>query len=254
MSGMSPLKSKPLRLPGQSLDEALARLREDRGFGYLMYAACFAMLAGMEWVGYLLHSPRYPILFTAMALVVSAIAVFQLLRLRKEAQRIRLGRDGERVVGQFLEELRTDGASIFHDVPGDGFNLDHVVISDRGVVVVETKTHSKPSRDAKVTFVGEQLLIAGRKPDRDPIQQVRAQTAWLASILRQSTGKSFPVRGAVVYPNWWVDPAPEEIRQDVWVLEPKALPSFIKHEPVRLVDSDVNLATFHLSQYIRSKA
>ena len=118
-------------------------------------------------------------LFSALAVAAIAVMVFQVLRLRREAKSIRLGRDGERLVGQFLEELRADGANIFHDVPGDGFNLDHVVISDRGIFVVETKTHSKPIPDAKVTFAGDELLVAGCKPDRDPIKQVRAQTRWL---------------------------------------------------------------------------
>jgi hypothetical protein len=194
------------------------------------------------------------VLFSALAVIATAVMIKQVLRLRKEAQRIRLARDGERVVGQFLEELRANGASIFHDVPGDDFNLDHVVISDRGIFVVETKTHSKPAPDAKVSFAGEQLLVAGRRLDRDPIQQVRAQIKWIRNILRESTGKDLPVRGAIVFPNWWVDPAPDSIRKGIWVLEPKALLVYIQNEPTRLVESDVKLATFHLSQYIRSKA
>ena len=37
-------------------------------------------------------------------------------------------RHGERAVGQYLERLRESGPRVFHDVPGVGFNLDHVVI------------------------------------------------------------------------------------------------------------------------------
>ena len=36
-----------------------------------------------------------------------------------------------------------------------------------------------------------------------------------------------------------------------WVLEPKALPSFIEREPARIEMSDVALAAFHLSRYVR---
>jgi hypothetical protein len=253
MSLKSPLRTKPLRHAGQSLDEELLSLWDDRGMGYCLFAGGFLIVAVLEWVGYALNVPRRPWLFTAVAIVAVAIATVQILRLRKQAQNIRLGRDGERLVGQFLEELRVDGASVFHDVPGDGFNLDHVVISDRGVIVIETKTRSKPSPDAKVTFDGDDLLVAGRKPDRDPIRQVRAEVSWLLELLRQSTGKSFPMRGAVVFPYWWVERAPESVNKDVWVLEPKALPAFIRHEAVKLAEADVKLATFHLSQYIRSK-
>ncbi len=213
MSPRSPLRRKPLRYAGQSLDEALARLWIDRGVGYFMFAAGFVIIAIMEWLGYLLHSPRRPMLFSVLAVAAIAIMLLQVLRLRKEAKSIRLGRDGERLVGQFLEELRADGASSSTTYRATASNLDHVVISDRGIFVVETKTYSKPVPDAKVTFESNQLLVAGRKPDRDPIKQVRAQTRWLLHLLRESTGRQLPIRGAIVFPNWWVDPNPGSIPQ-----------------------------------------
>jgi hypothetical protein len=72
-----------------------------------------------------------------------------------------------------------DGARIFHDIPGDGFSLDHVVISTHGLFVIETKTWSKRSPDDRVTFDGTRLLVGGRTPSRDPIRQVRAASDWL---------------------------------------------------------------------------
>jgi hypothetical protein len=76
-------------------------------------------------------------------------------------------------VGQFLERLRDDGARVFHDVPGEGFNLDHVVISPHGLCAIETKTYSKPWPEAKITVEGESLKIAGQIPDRDPMSRLR---------------------------------------------------------------------------------
>jgi len=43
-------------------------------------------------------------------------------------------------------------------------------------------------------------------------------------------------------------------RGKVWVLEPKALPSFIEQEPKTIPPADVALAAFHLSRYVRSEA
>jgi hypothetical protein len=163
-----------------------------------------------------------------------------------------LGRDGERVVGQFLDGLRVNGARIFHDIPAGGFNLDHVVISDRGIYVIETKTLSKPYPDAKVTFADDKILVAGRPMQRDAIKQVRGEIAWLRRMLEESTSKRFAVRGVVVFPGWWIDPAPESIKAQAWVLEPKALPGWIEKEPVSIAATDVSLAAFHLSRYIRT--
>lgn len=249
----SPLKIRPVRNPGQSLDEELAHLIDDRVIPYVLSASALFVLALMEWLGYLTGSPRHPILFTVLAGGSVGFLIVRVFQLRRRAWNLRLGRDGERLVGQSLEELRLVGAQVFHDVLGDGFNLDHVVISDRGVFVIETKTRSKPKSGGKVTFVGDQLLIAGRKPDRDPVQQVRAATQWLADLLERLTRKRFEVRGAVLFPEWWVDPAPESIRRDVWVLEPKAFPKFLQREAAKLSAADVLLITTNLSQYIRSK-
>lgn len=250
-NALSPLKDKPLRNPGQGLDERIQGLLDDKVFSYFWYAAGFSMLALMEWVGYFLKAPRMPWLFTSIAVLAIGLAAIRIPTLRRELRALRQGRDGEKAVGQYLERFRKQGAQVFHDVPGDGFNLDHVVISDRGVLIVETKSLSKPYAHAAITIQGGRVLIAGQSPDREPIEQVRAQSAWLARTLRESTGKSFHIRGAVVFPGWFVEPQESASKLDVWILEPKALEGFMAREPVRLTPSDVSLAAFHLSRYIR---
>jgi len=252
MSSQSPLKGKPLRVPGQSLDQEIDRWVIDTASGYYFAAAFPCMLAAMEWVGYLTHSPRHPILFSSIAAIAVPIAVWQFWRIRGRVRQLRLGRDGERVVGQFLERLRDGGGQVFHDVPGQGFNLDHVVISPYGVYAIETKTLSKPWPKAAVTVEGDSLRVAGRIPDRDPIQQVTGAARWLECLLEQSSGKHFAVRGVVVFPGWFVEQRSE--RGPVWVLEPKALPAFIEQEAVSVSPADVALAAFHLSRYVRSEA
>src|SRR6266446_2229546 len=150
----SPLRNKPVRNPGQSLDEQLTNLLDDGLIPYFVCAAALFVLALMEWLGALTRSPRHPILFTVLAGGSIGFLIVKVLQLRKRAWNLRVGRDGERLVGQSLEELRSVGAQVFHDVLGEGFNLDHVVICDRGVFVIETKTRSKPKAGGKVTFDG----------------------------------------------------------------------------------------------------
>ncbi len=209
-------------------------------------------LAAMEWLGSLTHSPRRPVLFSIMAAVAVAVATWRIWDIRKRVQQLKLGRDGERVVGQFLERLRDGGAQVFHDVPGGGFNLDHVVISPHGLYAVETKTLSKPWPKATITVEGDSLRVAGHIPDRNPIKQVTAAARWLECLLEQSTGKRFSVRGVVVFPGWFVEQRSE--RGPVWVLEPKMLPGFIEQEPPTIAPGDVALASYHLSRYVRSEA
>jgi hypothetical protein len=252
MSAKSPLKAKPLRVPGESLDEEIDRWQTDNVFDYLFGAGCICVLAGMEWFGYLTNSPRRPILFSGLAVVAVIAAVWRLLIVRRKLAKLRLGRDGERVVGQFLERLREGGSQVFHDIPGNGFNLDHVVISPHGLYAIETKTWSKPWPKATINVEGDTLRVAGRIPDCNPIEQVTGAARWLECELEKSTGKRFTIRGVVVFPGWFIDQ--RSPRGSVWVLEPKMLPGLIEKEPSTIAAADVALASYHLSRYVRSAA
>jgi hypothetical protein len=252
MSNQSPLKDKPLRLPGESLDREIDKWVNDKALGALFGAGCFCFAAYFEWYGYLTHSPRRPVLFTVVAAVAVILAGWRLWNIRGRVKRLRQGRDGERAVGQFLERLREGGGQVFHDIPGEGFNLDHVVISTHGIYAIETKTLSKPWPNAKIVVEGDALSVAGQAPDRNPIVQVTAASRWLENELKKSTGKRFFVRGVVVFPGWFVEQRGP--CGDVWVLEPKALPAFIDNAPAMISAADVALAAYHLSRYVRSEA
>lgn len=252
----SPIKSKPLRMPGQSLQERIDDVLWDGFIPYYSFALAMLVLAGFEWMAVWRHLPRQPWLYTGMAILAIVIAGYRFYRLRKHVAPLKLGRDGELAVGQFLERLRADHAQVFHDVPGDGFNIDHVVLSPRGFYTIETKTHSKPARGSpRIQLKPEGVLVDGHRPDRDPLVQAKASARWLGQLLEESTGKHFPVRGVVLYPGWMIDEMDEAwLASSVlpWVLEPKVLPAFLRRAPVRILDSDVKLAAFHLSRYIRA--
>lgn len=249
----SPIKDKPLRNPGQSLNEQFDELAIDKITLPLTIALFLVVLAGHEWSRYYFPQKPSPILYTVGALVGVTYAAYQIWRAWPRLRALKLGLDGEKVVGQYLERLREAGYQVFHDIVGAGFNVDHVVIGPAGAFTIETKTFSKrPSADAKVTFDGERIVVDGQEPDRDPVVQAKAQARWLRELLAESTGRKFAVRPVIVFPGWWVEQSKGSTRE-VWVLEPKALPGFLAHEPEVLAAEDVQLASYHLAQFIRSK-
>ena len=248
----SPLKDRPLRLPGQSLSEERKALWDDKLEPWLMMAVFMAAMAAVEWFRYLSGSPPNPFLFSAVAVLFAAFAGWKLWRAWPKLRHLRQGIEGERAVGEFLGGLRSGGYRVFHDIVGSSFNVDHVLVGPAGVFTIETKTWSKPSRgDARVVFDGQNLKADGRVPDRDPVAQAEAQASWLRTLIRESTGRTVDVFPVVVFPGWYVEQAAAS-RQRVWVLEPKALPAFLQHEPQRLRHDDVQLIAFHLSRFIRS--
>lgn len=248
----SPLKDKPLRVPGQSLEEERRRLFEDKIESWLLAGVLFAAFAALEWLRYVQPREPKPWLFTVAALVPLSVVAWRVARLRPRIRQLKLGLQGERAVGQFLERLREQGYQVFHDIPGVGFNVDHVCIGRAGVFTIETKTWSKPiGRDARIRYDGTRLDVDGMSLDRDPLQQALAQSRWLERLLEESTGRRPPVKPVVLFPGWFVE-ADSHAQQSLWVLEPKALPKFLDNEPQRLSTEDSRLFAFHLSRYVRS--
>ncbi len=247
----SPLKDKPLRLPGQSLEKQKEALFDDKlvpAFGAFVVAFAFA---ASEWTRFFWPRPPSPWLWTFVALVTLAFLVWYFVHLLPTFRNLNRAIDGEKVVGQFLERLRSSGYDVFHDLTGEGFNVDHVIIGPAGVFTVETKTWSKPIRgDVRIRFDGEKIWKGDLEPDRDPVIQAKAQARWLKVLLTESCGKEFLVRPVVVFPGWFVEPPPVRV-PDIWVLEPKALPAFLEKEKTVMAPEDIKLASFHLSRFIR---
>ncbi len=249
----SPLKSAALRNPGESLEKYIHRYVNDNGVPWLVGAFFVVFLAGWEWAKHLTGLPPLPWALSFVAVVVVALAVHKIRQTRRRIRSLRQGAEGEKTVGQFLERLRARDAQVFHDVPRAGFNVDHVVVHASGVYVIETKTYSRPDKGRPtIRFDGERVIVGRRTPKRDPVNQVRAAASWVRDLLAESTGKTLPVRPVVVFPGWFVEPTAEARNSDVWVLNPKALPSFIEHSNGQLSESDVKLAAFHLSRYVRT--
>jgi hypothetical protein len=250
----SPIKEKPLRHAGQSLDAKIDDLIADKILPYSMYALLVVMLAGYEWWRFYKNNPPSPKTMTVFAGIVVIYVAVKIKKAIKEIKSLRLGRDGERIVGEYLDALREDGHRIFHDLLGDNFNLDHVIVSTKGIFVIETKTYSKPVKgDDKIRYDGEQITIAGRKPMKDALVEVTAAANWLRKILKESTGKDYSIKPVVVFPGWFVETKEDAWKYALWVMNPKALKTFINKEKDKISHDDMMLATFHLAQYIRSK-
>lgn len=248
----SPIKGKPLRLPGQSLRRERQMLWEDKIEPWALLAIFFMALALFEWFRHWQQLPPSPWLMSVAAALALGLAVWRYWRLRPQLNRLRQGIDGEVVVGQFLERLREQGYHVFHDVVAEGFNIDHVLIGPAGVFTIETKTWSKPTQgDARIRYDGTLLLVNGQEPERNAIAQAEGQGRWLRNMLRESTGRDLAVRPVVVFPGWFVE-ATAGAQRTVWVMEPKGLPAFLANAPLCHAAEDVKLAAYHLGRYVRS--
>lgn len=142
-------------------------------------------------------------------------------------------------MAQVLEGLREEGARIFHDIPADGFNLDHVVVSGKGVYVIETKARSKTGKTSRITFDGTGVFVEGRPMLGNPIGQARGGASWLARMLESAAALKVAVRPVVAFPEWFVDCTGKGANSHTWVLSGRAVPAWISAEQPTLTMREV---------------
>jgi hypothetical protein len=253
-TSQSPIKRRPLRNPGQSVEQQIERIFEDTVVPWILAVSMMAGLTVFTAIFWFTNTRPHPGVPLALFVVTAVLAFFRIRHSIHRMKPLKLARDGERAVAEYLDTLKTKNCRVLHDLVGEGFNLDHVVISAQGIYTIETKTISKPTeREARVIYDGETVTVGGFTPDRDPIRQAKAQASWLRTLLADMTGKTFSVRPVVVYPGWYTERTNKERGKEVWVLEPKALGGFIEREPPQLSSSDVALVSNALKMYARNR-
>ncbi|MBM3701962.1 MAG: NERD domain-containing protein [Actinobacteria bacterium] len=246
----SPLKKRPLNVAGQSLDELIQKyIGEDVSMLFFIPGILIAVTI-IAWLNWAFPSHNNPIIMSIITLIVIIYCTYRIIFLRKKIKALVLGRDGERIVAEIFDDLRGQGFVIFHDIVAGNFNIDHVILTPHGIFTVETKTYSKPPK-GEIICKDENIIAGNINLGNKIIVQAESESKWLKSILKESTGKNYHVMPVIVFPGWFVKPMPENLKKRIWILNPKALPSFINNELITINESDMHLAAFHISRYIR---
>lgn len=249
-SKKSPLKDRPLHVAGQSSDEKIQGYISENVSTLMIIPALLIVITIMAWVTWAFPYKYIPIVISIITLIVFVYCLNRLLLLRKEIKSLALGRTGERIVAEIFDSNRSQEFVIFHDIVAENFNIDHVILTTHGIFAVETKTFSKPPK-GEITFKGEKIITGNFDTGTGIITQAESQSKWLKSMLKDSTGRDYHVMPVIVFPGWFVQPMSEDLKKRIWILNPEALSSFIKNEPLRIQESDMHLAAFHISRYIR---
>lgn len=224
----SPLSEKLLHQPGSQArrkaedlgDEIMART----GVLFLVGPLCMMtiLLPRVRWSDLQLGSTDY------FAILIAVAGTFWLLRdivkFRSKRRSWLNGMRGEMASAQVLDRLRAQGCEVFHDLPGDRGNIDHVVVAPNAVYVVETKWRSKRgqgSASAEVWFDGTGLKFPGGYRDTAAIDQASACATELGRFLSGRTGEPVRVIPVVALPGWYVKNHREATAREVLVINPK---------------------------------
>lgn len=221
----SPLTAELRHLPGQSASveaEALADKADERMLVSVVVGPLVLAIWALQRVKpQALHFGWTEALLVVIVAAVSFAFAHSSGKLLQKRRRYLDGREGERATAQALVPLMAKGCLIYNDVPADGFNLDHVVISPDRVFVIETKWRRKPAKhgkdSAQVRFDGRVLQFPNWSETK-PLDQARAEARWLADRLYRKLGERISVEPVLALPGWYVTqsaPSP-----DVHVINP----------------------------------
>jgi hypothetical protein len=219
----NPLTRDLLRSPGYSLRQQVEAITLDgmADVASLMVVPAMAALlfAAMG------SRPQHAATYAGVGLLSLGGVGFFAVRLARRWKRLialRLALDGEMATGEELNQLMLSGWRVFHDVPADGFNIDHVVVGPAGVLAVETKTRAKAaSRDgaetATVRYDGDRLYFPSWQ-GREALEQAKRQAEWLRKWLTRAVGEPVAVTPVLALPGWFVE---RKGAGDVVVINPK---------------------------------
>ena len=165
-----PFKDDVLREPGYSLLKKREEIWE-KVSQYLFLLSLYPIVMYATFSSHLSASGKsismgitvIVALCTILVLIYSFWRIWGVLSLSLD---YKLGYAGEVVVGQSLNILLKKGFFVFHDIPFNGFNVDHVAVGPTGVFAIETKARSKRAKGKgskaayKVRYNGKELYFA----------------------------------------------------------------------------------------------
>lgn len=223
----SPINEKLLHQPGSHArkraeeigDEFMART----SVLFLIGPLCIMtiLLPRVRWANLRFGWTDYLVIAAAVAAAFWSLR--DIVRFRRERRVWLNGMRGEMASAQALDRLRSQGCEVFHDVPGERGNIDHVVVTSNAVYAVETKWRSKRGHgaaSAEVWFDGKALQFPAYR-DTASIEQSRACAAELSKFLERRTGEQVRVVPVVALPGWYVKTRGEAASSGILAINPK---------------------------------
>lgn len=143
-----------------------------------------------------------------IAVLFAGYTLFRLFGYLGERRRVRLGCEGQMIVGQALNRLMLQGHRVYHDFPADDVTIDHIVVGTKGVFAVATRTPFRRTsadrrQDITVAYDGRALHFP-KSTDIEMIAQAKRRSKWLAVWLSRAVGEELSVRAVLALPGWFV--------------------------------------------------
>lgn len=256
-SRRSPLTRNLLRSPGESLRIQIEGISEKIDYYLMLFLfsplVMYSLYLTQKYIGGMKEESSVIGIYAVASIAIAVFCFIKLWRLLRQRTSLRLGLDCELAVGQELNQLMLEGCRIYHDFPAEKFNIDHIVVSPKGVFAIETKGRAKPDKkggmeEAKVTYDGQVLRFPGWS-ESDPIQQAKEQAAWLSKWLSSAVGESIAVQPVLALPGWYIV---REKSTDLFIFNGKNPDNMLRHSNISLSETLTKRIIHQLEQQCRN--
>ena len=237
------------RVQGESLQEKI-RDNEFKVMEQVMLPAIYVVLAVLAWLIYITSfQMNFPaaVFMSVIAVVLIIRGYFKVKKTRWVLKRYRKGLEGERLVGETLNRLSNESTFVFHDIPGNRFNVDHIIVSTRGIFVIETKHFN---REICSKFFYDGLMIYrvmkdGRKfPCPKLLPQIDGEARFIEQEIEHRTDMKLPIIKVAILIGSYIDGT--ENFKDYWLLNESSFVTAFCQQKECLDDSVVKLVATHI--------
>ena len=242
------------RVQGESLQEKI-REYEFKVMGQVMLPAFFVAMTLFVWYVYLASLTLdflCAVAFTAISLLLIVRGYVKVKKIRGMLKRYRKGLEGERLVGESLNQLSNESTYVFHDIPGERFNVDHIIVSTRGIFVIETKHFN---RDLCQEFYYDGSMIYrvmkdGRKflcPKLLP--QIDGEARFIEHEIERRTDTKLPVVKVAILIGSYINST--ENFKDYWLLNESSFVTAFRQSKEIYDASVVKLVATHIREMVK---
>ena len=237
------------RVQGESLQEKI-RDYEFKATEHVMLPVFFTAMTIFLWFVYLFSLPinLYSVVgFSIIAVVLIVRACFKVKKTRWVLMRYRKGLEGERLVGETLNRLSNESTFVFHDIPGNRFNVDHIIVSTRGIFVIETK-HFNREICNEFFYDGSMIyrvMKDGRKfPCPKLLPQIDGEARFIEQEIEHRTEMKLPVVKVAILIGSYIGGT--ENFKDYWLLNESSFVTAFRQAKEIYDDSVVKLVATHI--------
>lgn len=243
------------RVQGESLQVKISEI-EWNITETIMYPAVFFVLTIWVWlaaVGFMTFNWLTAVFMSIVTAVLAIRAYRKVKEDRTKLKAYRKGLEGERLVGESLNSLSDNCTTfVFHDIPGERFNVDHIVVSTRGIFAIETK-HFDRTKGHEFYFDGNMVFRQNKDGKRYPCPKLLPQMDGEASYIQQEIEKraeiKLPVTKVAVIVGSYIEGA--ENFKEYWLLNERSFITAFKKSHEVYDDSLVKLVAQHIREMVK---